>query len=193
MWWGRHGARIAGNIRSNTAMTCRPLSSIGRPTRRIVPKGIRVSNGRQVTMFRAIRSFVSGLTERPVVPVPPVRSAPQRKTTHGNSRSDPKPTTRPCRRRATPETPAFKVQYALRSGVESSLLQGIRRFDLRQSRYMGLARTHLQQLLTATAMNVVRVIAWRREEPLGERRRKLATLPVGLTLLYHASRCSVKG
>jgi transposase len=56
--------------------------------------------------------------------------------------------------------------------VESSLSQGIRRFDLRQSRYIGLARTHLQQLLTAAAMNVVRVIAWLWGEPLGERRRK---------------------
>jgi transposase len=70
------------------------------------------------------------------------------------------------------ETPEFKAQYALRSGVESSLSQGIRRFDLRQSRYIGLARTHLQQLLTATAMNVVRVIAWLWGEPLGERRRQ---------------------
>ncbi len=35
------------------------------------------------------------------------------------------------------EPPAFKAQYALRSGVESSLSQGIRRFDLRQSRYFG--------------------------------------------------------
>ena len=70
------------------------------------------------------------------------------------------------------ETPEFKAQYALRSGVESSLSQGIRRFALRQSRYRGLAGTHLQQLLTATAMNVVRVIAWLGEEPLGERRRK---------------------
>jgi transposase len=73
-------------------------------------------------------------------------------------------------RQATPE---FKVQYALRSGVESSLSQGIRRFALRQSRYIGLARTHLQQICTATAMNVVRVIAWRKGEPLGERRRQL--------------------
>ena len=69
------------------------------------------------------------------------------------------------------ETPEFKAQYALRAGVESSLSQGTRRFDLRRSRYLGLARTHLQQLLTATAMNIVRVIAWLRGEPLGERRR----------------------
>jgi transposase len=70
------------------------------------------------------------------------------------------------------ETPEFKEKYALRSGVESSLSQGIRRFALRQSRYRGLARTHLQQLLTATAMNIVRVIAWLKGKSLGERRRK---------------------
>ena len=70
------------------------------------------------------------------------------------------------------ETPEFKEKYALRSGVESSLSQGIRRFALRQSRYRGLAGAHLQQVLTATAMNVVRVIAWLWDEPLGERRRK---------------------
>jgi transposase len=71
------------------------------------------------------------------------------------------------------ETATFKTQYALRAGVESSLSQGVRRFDLRQSRYLGLARTHLQQLLTATAMNLVRVIVWLWGEPLGERWRKL--------------------
>jgi hypothetical protein len=41
------------------------------------------------------------------------------------------------------------------------------------TRYRGLARTHLQQLLTATAMNMVRVIAWLWGEPVGERQRKL--------------------
>jgi hypothetical protein len=35
-----------------------------------------------------------------------------------------------------------------------------------------LARTYLQQLLNATAMNIVRVIAWRKGESLGERRRQ---------------------
>src|SRR5215216_6912296 len=70
------------------------------------------------------------------------------------------------------ETAEFNVQYALRAGIESSLSQATRRFDLRRSRYIGLARTHLQQLLTVTAMNVVRVIAWLWGQPLGERRRK---------------------
>jgi hypothetical protein len=70
------------------------------------------------------------------------------------------------------ETTEFKAQYTLRAGVESSLSQGVRCFDLRRSRYLGLARTHLQQLLTGTAMNVVRVIVWLWGEPLGERQRK---------------------
>jgi hypothetical protein len=57
-------------------------------------------------------------------------------------------------------------------GVESSLSQGVRRFDLRRSRSQGFACTHLQRLLTATVMNIVRVIAWLRGEPLGERLRQ---------------------
>jgi transposase len=71
------------------------------------------------------------------------------------------------------ETTEFKAQYTLRAGVESSLSQGVRCFDLRRSRYLGLARTHLQLLLAATAMNVVRVIAWLWGKLLGERRRPL--------------------
>src|ERR671931_207 len=58
------------------------------------------------------------------------------------------------------ETEEFKTQYALRAGAESTISQGVRRFDLRRSRYIGLARTHLQQTLNATAMNIVRVIDW---------------------------------
>jgi transposase len=61
------------------------------------------------------------------------------------------------------ETDEFKAQYALRAGVESSISQGVRRFDLRRSRYIGLARTQLQQTINATAMNLVRVAQWLRQ------------------------------
>lgn len=61
------------------------------------------------------------------------------------------------------ETDAFKVQYALRAGAESMISQGVRRFDLRRSRYIGLARTQLQQTINATAMNLVRVAQWLRQ------------------------------
>jgi transposase len=36
----------------------------------------------------------------------------------------------------------------------------VRAFDLRRSRYMGLAKTHLQHILIAAAINLVRVVAW---------------------------------
>jgi transposase len=70
------------------------------------------------------------------------------------------------------ETAEFKAQYALRAGVESTLSQGVRRFDLRRSRYIGLARTDLQQTLNATAMNIVRVIDWLKGRSCSAPRRK---------------------
>ena len=57
-------------------------------------------------------------------------------------------------------TPAFKAQYALRAGVEGTLSQGTRAFGLRRARSIGQARTHLQHVLTAAAMNFVRVGLW---------------------------------
>jgi transposase len=72
-------------------------------------------------------------------------------------------------RQATPE---FKVQYALRAGVESTISQGSRRFDLRRSRYIGLAKTHLQQTLNATAMNLVRLADWLRKGRVDQPKRR---------------------
>ena len=57
-------------------------------------------------------------------------------------------------------TAAFKAQYATRAGIESTLSQGVRAFDLRRSRYMGLAKTHLQHILIAVGINLKRVMAW---------------------------------
>jgi len=57
-------------------------------------------------------------------------------------------------------TGEFQEQYALRAGIEGTLSQGVRAFDLRRSRYRGLAKTHLQHILMATAINLVRVVAW---------------------------------
>jgi transposase len=57
-------------------------------------------------------------------------------------------------------TPAFQEQYAMRAGIEGTISQGVRAFDLRRSRYMGVAKTRLQHVLVAVAMNVVRVGTW---------------------------------
>jgi transposase len=68
------------------------------------------------------------------------------------------------------ETEEFEKQYALRSGIEGTLSQGIRGFGLRQCRYLGLAKSHLQHILTATAMNLVRVFNWLENIPLAKTR-----------------------
>jgi len=60
---------------------------------------------------------------------------------------------------------AFKEQYAERAGIEGTISQGIWAFELRRSRYIGLARTHLQNVLMATALNFVRVSLWFSETP----------------------------
>lgn len=72
--------------------------------------------------------------------------------------------------RARQKTEQFQQQYALRSGIEGTLSQGIRAFGLRHCRYRGQAKTHLQHLLTAVAMNLVRVFAWFEEVPLAKTR-----------------------
>jgi transposase len=57
-------------------------------------------------------------------------------------------------------TKEFKDRYAKRSGIEGTISQGVRAFDLRVCRYLGMAKTHLQHVITATAMNVVRLFQW---------------------------------
>jgi transposase len=68
-------------------------------------------------------------------------------------------------------TQAFKDQYAQRAGIEGTISQGVRAFDLRQARYIGLARTHLQHILTAASMNLVRAMRWLMGEPLAQTRQ----------------------
>jgi transposase len=63
------------------------------------------------------------------------------------------------------ESAEFTAQYAQRAGIEGTHAQGIRRCGLRHSRYMGLAKTRLQHVITAVALNVVRLGAWWRGTP----------------------------
>ncbi|GHO50302.1 IS1182 family transposase [Ktedonospora formicarum] len=58
------------------------------------------------------------------------------------------------------QTEEFKQEYAKRAGVEGVHAQGVRRMGLRRSRYIGEPRTHLQHVVTATAMNVCRLHDW---------------------------------
>ncbi len=53
-----------------------------------------------------------------------------------------------------------KAPYKVRAGVEGTLSQGIRAFGLRRTRYRGLAKTSLQHVATAAAMNIKRAVNW---------------------------------
>jgi transposase len=54
----------------------------------------------------------------------------------------------------------FTKQYQLRAGIEGTISQAVRAFGLRRGRYLGIAKTHLQHLITAAAINLVRLAAW---------------------------------
>jgi transposase len=56
-------------------------------------------------------------------------------------------------------------RYGRRAGIEGTLSQGVRAFGLRRSRYRGLARTRLQHVATAAALNLERLAAWFRAVP----------------------------
>jgi transposase len=63
------------------------------------------------------------------------------------------------------------------SGIEGTISQGVRAFDLRVSRYLGIEKTHLQHVLTATAMNVARLFQWQMEDtPFQPRVSRFAAL-----------------
>ncbi|WP_245537432.1 transposase [Thiocystis violascens] len=73
-------------------------------------------------------------------------------------------------RREEQATEAFRRQYAARAGVESTHEQAIRRSGLRQCRDIGEAKTHLQHLATAVAINLIRVGEWLGGTPIAPTR-----------------------
>jgi transposase len=58
------------------------------------------------------------------------------------------------------QTEVWQKQYAKRAGVEGTISQAVRGFGLRECRYIGLAKTHLQHVLTAAAINFARLDGW---------------------------------
>jgi len=75
------------------------------------------------------------------------------------------------------ETAAFRAGYAARAGIEGTHAQAISRCGLRRCRYVGLAKTRLQHILIAVAVNLVRVAAWCAGIPVARTRlSRFATL-----------------
>ncbi|WP_329276511.1 IS1182 family transposase [Streptomyces sp. NBC_01451] len=67
-------------------------------------------------------------------------------------------------------TEDWQRRYAIRAGIEATLSQTVRSNGLRRARYRGLAKTHVQHMLTAMACNLTRTADWITETPRGRTR-----------------------
>ncbi len=74
------------------------------------------------------------------------------------------------RARARFMSEAGQELYKRRAGVEGTISQGVRAFGMRRSRYRGLNKTHLQDVATAAAINMDRLVAWFDGRPLSKTR-----------------------
>src|SRR5262245_5879006 len=80
-------------------------------------------------------------------------------------------------------TKAFQQEYDRRAGIEGTLSRGVRRCRLRRTRYIGLERTHLGHVLTATGLNWLRLGEWLMEIPRARTWRwRFSRLMAGSTL-----------
>ncbi len=74
------------------------------------------------------------------------------------------------------QTDAFKQIYRKRSGIEGTFSQTIHGSGLRRSRYVGQAKTHLQNLAIAVATNIKRFANWLNGVPMALTRYSRFTL-----------------
>ncbi len=81
------------------------------------------------------------------------------------------------RRAKSQQTAAFQQAYTLRAGIEGTVSEIVRAHGARRARYIGLAKTYVQALLTAIAVNLKRAALWL----MGKRPAR--TRPPGLACL----------
>jgi transposase len=58
------------------------------------------------------------------------------------------------------QTDEFKEIYKKRAGAEGTISRAVGVLGMRRTRYRGLDKVHLQHLMTAAAMNLIRVLDW---------------------------------
>jgi transposase len=68
-------------------------------------------------------------------------------------------------------TAEFKAQYTRRAGIEGTVSRAVRTCEVRRSRYIGLTKTHLHHLLSATSLSFLRVGEWLMGVPKATTRR----------------------
>ncbi len=83
--------------------------------------------------------------------------------------------------RLTQATRDWQHEYRRRAGVEGTIRQAIAVTGTRRARYRGLARTHLEHVYSAIALNMIRLHAWWNGHPLDRTRAThLARLELAL-------------
>jgi transposase len=65
-------------------------------------------------------------------------------------------------------TDEFKTTYRRRAGIEGTFAQSVRNSGLRRTRYIGMVKTHLQNVVIAVATNILQVINWLNEAPFAK-------------------------
>ncbi|MBB4786957.1 transposase [Streptomyces rapamycinicus NRRL 5491] len=72
--------------------------------------------------------------------------------------------------RTQQKTRHWNTDYALRSGIEGTIRQATAVTGTRRTRYRGLAKTHLEHIYSAVALNLIRLNAWWNDRPLDRTR-----------------------
>jgi transposase len=68
------------------------------------------------------------------------------------------------------QTDEFKDQYRARAGVEGVISQATVALNMRRTRYRGQDKTHLQNVATASAINLLRAVNWLMGKPKAKTR-----------------------
>jgi transposase len=68
-------------------------------------------------------------------------------------------------------TADFKAEYTKRAGIEGTVSRAVRTCGVRRSKYVGLTKTHLHHLLSATSLSFLRVGEWLMGVPKATTRR----------------------
>jgi hypothetical protein len=72
---------------------------------------------------------------------------------------------------AAQDSDQWRETYKARAGIEGTISQAVRGPDLRHARYRGLAKAHVQNVMTGMAINLTRLGAWfLQPEPATKRR-----------------------
>ena len=65
---------------------------------------------------------------------------------------------KPCKRPARAGQVDWSLRYNRRAGIKGTRSQEVGGFGMCRLRYVGLTKTHLQHVFTATAMNLWRIV-----------------------------------